>query len=112
MAVHIDAALRGLVKPWNQLDQGGLCGTGLADNAYGLAGTDVEGNIRKNVFFRTGLVLEGDVVEADIAFFYLDGLCAVLPDVDLFVQHLPDTLPGSQGTGGHQEYVGKHHQGV
>ena len=73
----------------------------------------MEGNVGENVLLRLLFVLKIDMVEADIPFFDPDltGVF-VISDIDLFLKHLVDPLPGGQGSGQHHENVGEHHQGI
>ena len=57
-AADADAALGGVVKAGDELDERGLAGAGAAENADGHAGGDVQVDVTQGEFLRLGGILE------------------------------------------------------
>ncbi len=65
MAVDVDGAGLDVVEARDEADDGGFSAAGRADDAYELAGLDLEVEIGED--WVVGVVAEGDVVEFDLA---------------------------------------------
>ena len=112
VAAHIDGALVDLVQTGDHADQRGLGAAGAAQDAHCHAAFDVQVDVVQVPCLRRGMVLEEDMLKADVAVFH--GQAAVGPivgDLRLLLQHLLDTLAAGDGTGQDHQHHGHHHQG-
>ena len=111
-AAHLHGAGGGVIEAGDQLDQGGLGGTGAADDAHGGTRRNVQGDVRQSVFLRLGVVFEADIFKVDGA--VLDGghRPGGVGQVGLFGEHLPDAAGAGQGPGHLKKDAGEHHDRV
>ena len=109
-AAYPDTALRHVVKPGNQLNQGGLTGTGAAQDAHRHAGGNVQVDILQSIPVGGLGVAEGHVVKVHAAVLYLHhGVVAIL-QLRLLGENLRGTAHGRPGHGDHHKDHGQHHQ--
>ena len=70
----------------------------------------MKGNVGEHIFGSILVVFKVHMLKPDIAMFHLQGTGSALLDVDFLTHDFRDTFPGSQGSGGHEEHIGEHHQ--
>ena len=99
----------GIIQAGQQLHQAGFCAAGAADDADGLAGTDVQVDIRQHIA-AIGLIAEADMIKADSAVLDFHNRVFAVGQGAFFFQHFSHTLGGSGGHGDHDEHHGQHHQ--
>ena len=109
-AVYIYRAIRDIIESGNQLHQRALGSACLADDAHGLSRLYMKGNVGEHIFGSILVVFKVHMLKPDIAMFHLQGTGSALLDVDFLTHDFRDTFPGSQGSGGHEEHIGEHHQ--
>ena len=111
-AVHLHTALRHVVQPGDQVDEGGFAAAGAADDSGGLPGQRRKGHVLQHRFLRAG-VGKGNVVER-----YRAALGGVGSRgrfrgqyLRLQIQHLQNALGGDVGAGHDDEHGARHDEG-
>ena len=107
-----DAALRRVVEPRDELDEGALGGTRAAQDAHRLARGDVQLHARERVLRRLGPVLEADALEVHAPVRHLRERFGRGGQLRLLLQHLAYAPRARQGARQHEEDAGYHHDGV
>ena len=110
-APHPDGALRCIIEPGDQLDQGGFPAAGAPHDAHDFPAPDGQGDVPEHRFPGTAFILEGNLVERHRS--VLDRFHRLFRRSEgaFFLQHFPDPLDRFFRKGQHHQDHGHHHQG-
>ena len=109
-AAHAHGALVDVVEAADEVHEAALAGAGAADDAYRLAGLDVQVDVGEDGLAAAVLIGEADVVEVYAAVGDLGNGLGGVAQVGLLIEHLADTADAGHGHAYHDYDHGEHHE--